>query len=157
MMPALLLIEDNEDDAFFMRRALKRAGISHPLHHVVDGREAVAYLAGEGDYADRTAHPFPAIVFLDLNLPYKSGLQVLEWIRQQPRFARLVVIALTSSSETVDLSRAYRLGVNSYVVKPPSADQLAEMVRAFKLWWLDLNRFDHGPDPISESKSPLGA
>ncbi len=147
MMATLLLVEDNEDDAFFMRRALKRAGISHPLHHVTDGREAVAYLAGEGNYADRSAHPFPTVVFLDLNLPHKSGLQVLEWIRQQPQFARIVVIALTSSSERIDLERAYRLGANSYVVKPPSADQLVEIADAFKRWWLDVNRFDLGPDP----------
>lgn len=154
MIATLLLVEDNEDDAFFMRRALERAGISQPLHHVADGREAVAYLAGDGVYADRSAHPFPSIVFLDLNLPYKSGLQVLEWIRQQPQFARLIVIALTSSSETVDLQRAYRLGVNSYVVKPPSADQLAEIARAFKLWWLDINRLDLGPDQTGEPRLP---
>lgn len=155
MMPTLLLVEDNEDDAFFMRRALTRADVSHPLQHVVDGREAVAYLAGEGAYADRALYPLPAIVFLDLNLPYKPGLQVLEWIRQQPQFARLVVIALTSSSETVDLQRAYQLGVNSYVVKPSSVDQLTEMVRAFKVWWLEINRFDNSVEVGAEPKPIL--
>ena len=149
MTPTLLLVEDNEDDAFFMRRALAHAGITDTLQHVPDGREAIAYLAGEGCYADRTAHPLPAIVFLDLNLPYKTGLQVLEWIRQQPQFARLIVIALTSSSEGVDLKRAYQLGANSYVVKPPSAERLIEIAKAFKLWWLDINRYDVGVEPLS--------
>lgn len=137
----LLLVEDNEDDAFFLRRALKHAGIAQPPAHVPDGRAAVDYLAGEGAYADRAAHPLPAIIFLDLNLPYLTGLQVLEWIRQRPEFARIVVIALTSSSEASDLRRAYALGVNSYVVKPSSAEQLQEVVKAFKLWWLETNRF----------------
>lgn len=147
MTPTLLLVEDNEDDAFFMRRALTRAGITHRLHHVGDGREAIAYLAGEGRYADRTAHPLPTIMFLDLNLPYKTGLQVLEWVRQQPQLSRLIVIALTSSSESVDLKRAYQLGANSYVVKPPSAERLIEIAKAFKVWWLDINRYDTGIEP----------
>jgi CheY-like chemotaxis protein len=137
----LLLVEDNEDDAFFLRRALKHAGISPEPIHVTDGRAAVAYLAGEGAYADRNAHPLPAIIFLDLNLPYFTGLQVLEWIRGRPEFARIVVIALTSSSETVDLRRAYELGANSYVVKPASADELLGMTKAFRGWWLETNRF----------------
>jgi len=146
MSTTLLLVEDNEDDAFFMRRALTHAGINNPLQHVADGREAIAYLAGEGCYADRAMYPLPAVVFLDLNLPYKTGLQVLEWIRQQPKLARTVVIALTSSNETIDLRRAYQLGVNSYVVKPPSAERLTEIAKAFKTWWLDINRFDTEPD-----------
>lgn len=137
----LLLVEDNEDDAFFLLRALKHAGIAQPPAHVPDGRAAVAYLAGEGPFADRAAHPLPSIVFLDLNLPYMTGLQVLEWMRGKPELARIVVIALTSSSETSDLRRAYELGANSYVVKPASADDLLEVAKAFRGWWLEANRF----------------
>lgn len=136
----LLLVEDNEDDAYFLRRALQQAGIETAPIHLTDGRAAVAYLAGEGAYADRAAHPLPALVFLDLNLPYLTGLQVLEWIRCRPEFARVVVIALTSSSEPSDLRRAYALGVNSYVVKPATAAQLLVVVRAFRAWWLEINR-----------------
>jgi CheY-like chemotaxis protein len=139
----LLLVEDNEDDAFFLCRALKHAGIVPAPVHVPDGRAAVAYLAGEGAYADRDAHPLPAIVFLDLNLPYLTGLQVLEWMRRKPEFSRIVVIALTSSSEAVDLRRAYELGANSYVVKPASADELIEVAKAFRDWWIKTNRFHH--------------
>jgi CheY-like chemotaxis protein len=84
----------------------------------------------------------PAIIFLDLNLPYLTGLQVLEWMRRKPEFARIVVIALTSSSEAVDLRRAYELGANSYVVKPASADELLDVAKAFRGWWLETNRFD---------------
>jgi CheY-like chemotaxis protein len=137
----LLLVEDNEDDAFFLRRALKHAGVERAPAHVADGRAAVAYLAGEGPYADRAAHPLPAIVFLDLNLPYLTGLQVLEWMRARPELAGVVVIALTSSNEASDLRRAYQLGANSYIVKPASADQLLKVATAFKEWWLVNNRF----------------
>ena len=149
MSHTLLLVEDNPDDAFFMCRALEDAGVTTPVIHLQDGREAIAYLSGSNQYADRARHPLPSIVFLDLNLPFKTGLQVLEWLRQQPKFAKLVVIVLTSSNEPVDLSRAYRLGANSYVVKPPTTDQLLDLAKAFKLWWLTLNRSDTTSDPAA--------
>lgn len=145
MNHTLLLVEDNEDDAFFMRRALKDAGVTTPVVHVEDGRQAIDYLSGSGSYAERGKFPLPSIVFLDLKLPFKTGLQVLEWIRQQPHFAKLIVIVLTSSSEPVDLKRAYQLGANSYVVKPPTTEQLLDLAKAFKLWWLTMNR----PDPTA--------
>jgi CheY-like chemotaxis protein len=136
----ILLIEDNEDDAFFMQRALHDAGIDNPVRLLEDGQQAIDYLSGKGDYADRTANPLPMIVFLDLKLPFKSGHEVLEWIRRQPQFAKLIVIVLTSSSEPVDLNRAYKNGANSYVVKPPTPDQLTDLARSFDLWWLKQNK-----------------
>lgn len=136
----ILLVEDNEDDAFFMQNALREAGIANPVRLLEDGRQAVNYLGGVGEYADRTAHPLPMIVFLDLKLPYKSGHEVLEWIRQQPQFAKLIVIVLTSSNEPVDLNRAYRAGANSYVVKPPTPEELKTLAHSFQLWWLKQNK-----------------
>ncbi|MEO5961289.1 MAG: response regulator [Opitutaceae bacterium] len=144
MNPTILLVEDNEDDAFFMRRALRDAGIENPVVHLEDGREAIDYLSGNGKYADRAAFPLPAIVFLDLKLPIKTGLQVLEWLRREPSLMKLIVIVLTSSNEPVDLKRAYQLGANSYVVKPLTGAQLLELAAAFKLWWLKINRPDSG-------------
>lgn len=136
----ILLVEDNEDDAFFMQQAVRDADIVNPLVHVEDGQQAIDYLAGAGRFTDRAKHPVPMVVFLDLKLPFKSGHQVLEWIRAQPQFAKLVVIVLTSSNEPVDLNRSYQLGANSFVVKPPGAKQLLELAEAFKLWWLRQNR-----------------
>lgn len=135
----ILLVEDNEDDAFFMQRALRDAGIANPVRWLEDGQQAIEYLSGGGAFADRAANPLPMIVFLDLKLPYKSGHQVLEWIRQQPQFAKLIVIVLTSSNEPVDLNRAYRAGANSYVVKPPTPEELTQLARSFQLWWLQQN------------------
>ncbi len=135
----ILLVEDNEDDAFFMQRALRDAGISNPVRLIEDGQSAINYLAGAAEFLDRAANPLPMVVFLDLKLPFKTGHEVLEWIRAQPQFAKLIVIVLTSSNEPVDLNRAYRAGANSYVVKPPTAEELAELARSFELWWLKQN------------------
>jgi CheY-like chemotaxis protein len=139
---AILLVEDNEDDVFLMKRALQGAGIRNALCVVEDGQQATQYLAGEGQFADRTLHPMPAIVFLDLKLPIKSGLQVLQWMRSQPDLKRLIVVVLTSSNEPSDLREAYRLGANSYLVKPPTASQLLDMAKAFKWYWLEFNQFE---------------
>lgn len=136
----ILLVEDNEDDAFFMKQALKDAEIANPFRHVEDGQAAIDYLAGTGKYADRQQYPLPMVVFLDLKLPFKTGHEVLQWIRAQPEFQKLVVIVLTSSNEPVDLKRSYQLGANSFVVKPPTPDQLLDLAEAFKLWWLRQNR-----------------
>ena len=139
---AILLVEDSEDDVFLMRRALKGAKIKNPLVVVEDGQQAVDYLGGGGKFADREKFPLPAVVFLDLKLPMKSGLEVLEWIRKQPGLENLVVLVLTSSSEPSDLKRAYALGANSYLVKPPTADQLLDLANAFKWYWLEFNRYE---------------
>jgi CheY-like chemotaxis protein len=135
----ILLVEDNEDDAFFMKRALRDAGIDNPVRMVEDGQQAIDYLSGAGAFAERADNPLPMIVFLDLKLPYKTGHEVLEWIRQQPQFAKLIVIVLTSSNEPIDLNRAYKSGANSYVVKPPTPEQLTELAKSFELWWLKQN------------------
>ena len=146
---AILLVEDSEDDVFLMRRALKGAKIKNPLVVVEDGQQAVEYLAGTGDFADREKYPFPAVVFLDLKLPMKSGLEVLEWIRKQAGLENLVVLVLTSSSEPSDLKRAYALGANSYLVKPPTADQLLDLANAFKWYWLEFNRYEGRPGQVA--------
>jgi CheY-like chemotaxis protein len=138
---AILLVEDNEDDVFLMKRALKSAAVTNPLFIVDNGQAAIDYLAGDGAFSDRAKHPIPALVFLDLKLPLKSGHEVLAWIRKQKELEGLVVVVLTSSNEPTDLSRCYRLGANSYVVKPPTADQLLDLAKSFRWYWLKYNRF----------------
>ena len=143
---AILLVEDNEDDVFLMERALEGAGISNPMLVAEDGQEAIDYLSGEGQFFDRAKYPIPALIFLDLKLPVKRGLDVLGWIREKPEFETIVVIVLTSSNEPSDLANSYRLGANSYVVKPPTATQLVEMAKAFKWYWLEFNSFASGSE-----------
>jgi CheY-like chemotaxis protein len=141
MNQALLLVEDNEDDVFLMRRALKQAEIQNPLYVVENGEQAMDYLAGNGEFNDRELYPFPALVFLDLKLPFKSGLEVLAWIRQEAELVELVVVILTSSDEPADIDKAYKLGANSYLVKPATLGQLRDVAKSFKWYWLKYNQF----------------
>jgi len=141
MNQALLLVEDSEHDVFLMRRALNQAEIRNPLYVATDGQQAIDYLAGNGEFSDRETYPFPALVFLDLKLPLKSGHEVLDWIREEARLEELVVVVLTSSDEPSDINRAYKLGANSYLVKPPSLVQLRDLAKSFKWYWLQYNQF----------------
>lgn len=135
----LLLVEDNDQDILIMKRVLRHAGVRNPLHIVKDGDKAIDYLSANGRFADRSRYPLPAIVFLDLKLPLMSGHEVLTWIRQREGFNSIVVVVLTGSDDPTDLRRAHRLGANSYLVKPPTSDQLLEMARAFNWHWLECN------------------
>src|ERR1051326_7062364 len=113
----ILLAEDREDDVLLIRRAFNKANLLNPLHVVQDGEEAIAYLKGEGQYANRAEYPLPSLLLLDLKMPRKNGFEVLQWIRQQPSLSALRVVVLTSSSEIQDVNMAYRLGSNSFLVK----------------------------------------
>ncbi|MGZ8898912.1 MAG: response regulator [Limisphaerales bacterium] len=145
---SILLVDDNEDDVFLMERALQVARISNPMLVVEDGQQAIDYLSGIGKFADRATYPLPAIVFLDLKLPFKSGHEVLTWIRSQPELETLVVVVLTSSNEPNDIKRCYGLGANSYLVKPPTPEELIDMAKSFKWYWLEYNRFhESSPAP----------
>jgi len=139
----LLLVEDDPNDVALIQRAFNKARVLNPIHVVNDGDQAVAYLAGEGQYADRARFPLPALMLLDLKLPRRSGHEVLAWMRQQPGLRRLPVVVLTSSSDAPDVRRAYDLGANSYLIKPVSFEGLMEMVKTLGLYWLV---FNHPPD-----------
>jgi CheY-like chemotaxis protein len=119
------------------------AGITCPLQVVGDGERALDYLEGRDDYADRTAFPLPTLVLLDLKLPRRSGFEVLEALRAHPVLGKVIVVVLTSSNESVDIDRAYRLGANSYLVKPISPEAMSELVQALSLYWLVKNEPPH--------------
>ncbi|MEO6036691.1 MAG: response regulator [Verrucomicrobiota bacterium] len=137
----ILLVEDNGDDVFFMKRAMKSAEIQNPIQVVTDGQEAIDYLEGNGKFSDRLEFPVPHVVLLDLKLPHREGHEVLQWARQQPSLKTLVIIILTTSRERSDIELAYQFGANAYLVKPPGAPQLVEMVKALKEFWLVQNEF----------------
>jgi two-component system response regulator len=134
-------VEDREEDVFLLRYAFKRAGIENPIQVAVDGQQAVDYLSGKGSYSDRLQFPLPQLVLLDLQLPHLTGLQVLEWIQQQPALKSLIVIVLSSSIHEGDIRRAYELGANAFLVKPSSTDTLADMSIALKHFWLTHNTY----------------
>lgn len=135
----VLLVEDNSTDVILIRRAFDKARLVNPIRVLDDGDAAVAYLSGEGPYANRATYPLPILLLLDLKLPRRSGLEVLEWLRAQPTLRRLPVVMLTSSREDRDVNKAYDHGVNSYLVKPVEFDDLIEMLKTVNLYWLLLN------------------
>jgi len=124
---SILLVEDDEDDQFFMKIALEKAGIRDPLKIVNDGRQAIAYLSGDGEYADRALFPLPTLIFLDLKMPYINGFGVLEWLRERGEFSNVPVIVLTSSPEERDQTHAYQLGARCYLLKPPTREMLLDV------------------------------
>jgi CheY-like chemotaxis protein len=130
----ILLAEDNEDDVLLLRMAFKKAGATSRLHVAQDGEEALAYLKGEGAYADRLEFPFPDLVLLDLNMPRVNGFEVLTWVRQQPVYGRLVIHVLSASGRDLDVQGAYDLRANSFVVKPSRLEELVAFVTALHSW-----------------------
>jgi CheY-like chemotaxis protein len=139
-----LLVEDDPDDILLFQRAFSQASLVNPVRIVRNGEEAVNYLAGTGPYVDRVRYPLPSLVLLDLKLPKKSGLEVLEWMRSQPATQSIPVIVLTSSQESADVQRAYALGANSYLIKPVGFDGLLEIVKAIGMYWVILNQAPGG-------------
>jgi CheY-like chemotaxis protein len=135
----VLVVEDSGDDVLFIRRALKKTGITCPVQVVGDGERALEYLEGRGAHADRDANPVPTLVLLDLKLPRRSGFEVLQAVRANPVLGKVIVVVLTSSRETADIEKAYALGANSYLVKPISPDAMSELVQALSLYWLVRN------------------
>lgn len=137
MQPRVILYaEDEANDIFFLKLAFKRADLPLALNSVPDGAEALDYLAGEGAFADRARHPLPNLVLLDINMPKKNGLEVLQWIRQQPRFKSLPVLMLTSSTRSEDMEKARQLGANDYILKPSDPLKLVEFVQSLHDRWL---------------------
>jgi len=125
----VLLIEDNRDDVFLMRRAMKKAGAEWNLQVVTDGQEALAFFAGTAAFSDRSQFPLPSLVFLDLKLPYVSGFEVLTAMQSHPEHKNIPVVILTSSPEQRDQQRAFELGAKAYLIKPPTEDVLRRIAQ----------------------------
>ena len=137
----ILHVEDESTDVILLRLAFEEAGISIPLQVSTDGQMAMDYLSGAGAFGNRAEYPLPCLVLLDLKLPRKSGFEVLAWMRAQQALRNIVVIVFTSAEQECDISRAYELGANSYVVKPMDIAQRLQTCRNLKEWWLGCNRF----------------
>ena len=130
--PAILLVEDNDEDVFLLRRALRKEHVDCELQTADDGEVAIEYLGGVGKYADRALHPFPSLVLLDLKLPYVNGFEVLAWIATQPWCRDLRIIILTSSGEEPDRAKAAQFGIREYFLKPPTSKLVAEVVKTLE-------------------------
>src|SRR5689334_7946326 len=122
----VLLVEDDENDIFFFQLALETAALHRPLQVATDGDQALAYLAGDGTFAQRDEYPLPFVVVLDLNLPRKTGLEVLKWIRGNAALNHIPVVVLTSSTAESDRTTALELGADQYWMKPGDPLQLTD-------------------------------
>jgi CheY-like chemotaxis protein len=132
----ILLVDDNDDDAFFIEKAFKSAGSPAHIFRCIDGRETQSYLLAQAPFSDRGFYPLPDLVLLDLKIPHIDGMAVLRWIRQQPDLRSLIVIILTSSSQQRDIDEAYALQANCFLTKPSSLADTTELAKSIALCWL---------------------
>lgn len=136
----LLYAEDDAGFAEIFKRVLLQAGYpSQGIVHVTDGEQALAYLKGDGPYADRVKYPLPGVALLDLKMPRLNGFEVLEWIRKKSPFPYMPVVMLTTSDELRDIREAYQLGANSFLTKPPNVHDLKEMLKMLDTYWFRFN------------------
>ncbi|RPJ75702.1 MAG: response regulator [Alphaproteobacteria bacterium] len=135
----ILLIEDNPSDVELILRALKRNSVISNIHIVSDGAEAVDYFSGTGKYTDRNIKAFPKLVLLDLKLPKVDGLEILRIIKSDLRTMLIPVVILTSSKEECDIKLGYKLGANSFVVKPMDFDKFVSTIQALSRYWILIN------------------
>lgn len=134
----ILIVEDNPDDAELTLHSLRRGKLLNPVTILEDGAAAIDFLLGR-DGGPAAVTPHPRVVFLDLKLPKVSGLEVLAALRADARTASLPIVVITSSREEPDIEAAYRLGANSYVVKPVVFEAFVEAMSAVGVYWLALN------------------
>src|SRR6478672_4471286 len=133
---SVLLVEDDLNDIFLVKRAFKLARVKNPLQVVTDGQEAVSYLKGEGKYADRDHFPLPKLLVMDIKMPRRTGFEVLEWIKGNPGpLKRIPVVIVSSSEDPSDINRAYELGANAYMVKPVDFRAVEHLFEAITQYW----------------------
>ena len=133
---SVLLVEDDLNDIFLVKRAFKKARLQNPLQVVTDGQEAIHYLRGLGKYSDREAHPLPTLIVMDIKMPRKTGFEVLEWVKGQGRPLRRIPIVIVSSSDNPsDINQAYELGANAYMVKPVNFREVEHLFESITHYW----------------------
>ena len=134
-----LLVEDDPNDAFFVAHYFKSAPAHIRLRTVSDGAEAMRYIDGTGEYADRQKFPLPDVILLDLKMPRVSGFEFLEWLRSRvPDSLNIIpVVVMSSSAFEQDVQRAYALGVNSYMVKPVNWEEFQQRITALGIYWTE--------------------
>jgi CheY-like chemotaxis protein len=135
----ILMADDDEDDRVLTADALKRSRLINDIRFVVDGDDLMQYLRGEGAYATGgVPSPRPGLILLDLNMPKKDGREALAEIKGDPVLRSIPVVVLTTSKAEEDIVRTYDLGVNSFVSKPVSFEELAAVMRTLACYWFDL-------------------
>ena len=153
----ILIAEDDEDEALLLGHALKAIGVANPVLMVDNGEHVIAYLKGEGQFADRATFPLPAVLITDLKMPAVGGFELLEWLRHHPHFAIIPTLVFSNSAEPQDVQRAYALGANAYLVKPPEMEQLEALMRTTFEFWALCARVPLAPDRQTQTCSEMDA
>lgn len=135
----ILVAEDDPNDAFFLERALSRAGVDVPIRFVDDGQQAIDFLEEEAPFAERGSGKLPTLLLLDLKMPRMDGFEVLQWIRKRPDLKNMIVVVLSASGLDEDKDRAQALGANGYIVKPSQPADLLTFAQGLKAYWAELN------------------
>lgn len=140
MASEIILVEDNLSDADLITRALAKSNVANKILHLKDGQEALDYLFSEGKWKGIKTSNLTKLILLDLKMPKISGLEVLRKIKSNEETKKIPVVVLTSSKEDPDIQECYKLGVNSYVVKPLGFDEFSKTVSQLGLYWMLLNQ-----------------
>lgn len=136
----ILLVEDNKSDAILTQRALKKVNLANNLIHLKDGAQALDFIFAKGEYSDRNPEETPRVIFLDLKMPKVNGLEVLKAIKADEITKLIPVVMMTSSKEESDLIESFKLGVNSYVVKPVNFEKFSDTIIQLGLYWMVVNK-----------------
>ncbi|MDB6122756.1 MAG: response regulator receiver protein [Pedosphaera sp.] len=132
---AILLVDDSPDDLDLLKIAFRAAKVANPILSVNSGNEAIAYLNGEGKFADRTTYPYPTFILTDLKMPNGDGFSVLENLKKNPEWAVIPTVVMSGSADHDDIKRSYMLGASSYFIKPGDYDALKVLMQTLHNYW----------------------
>ncbi|MDB6018386.1 MAG: response regulator receiver protein [Pedosphaera sp.] len=155
----ILVVEDDPDDQFLIEKAFRGLGVTSPIHIMGDGAEAIAYMCGEGKYADRKKFAYPTFITTDLKMPRADGFAVLEFLKRNPEWRIIPAVVLSASRDLDDVKKAYMLGASSYHVKPETMSQLSQQLRILHDYWLtcEVPQVDRGGKQLeTNSEGKLG-
>jgi CheY-like chemotaxis protein len=133
----VLIVDDNGDDIVMLQRAFAKGTPQVPLQVARSGKQALEYLKGAGEFADRTAFPLPRLMILDLKMPGIDGFEIISWVRNESDCRELPIVILSSSNDPTDMGRAHKLGANAYHIKPNDPNALVGMVEGLRAYWVD--------------------
>lgn len=137
-LPIILLADDDADDRLLVKDALQDCDFAGQVHFVEDGEAVVDYLNRRGKFADRRAHPQPSLILLDLNMPKKSGKEVLREIKADANLRHIPIVVFTTSHADTDITAVYELGANSFVAKPTAYQTLVSIMQSLQKYWFDV-------------------
>ena len=133
----VLVVDDDEEDVYLIRRAFGKRRSIDTIRHVPDGPSLFAYLGGEGKYSDQEAWPRPQLILMDINMPRENGFELLRRLREDRELAPIPVIMLSTSTADTDIAEAYRLGANSFINKPATSDGMRQVARHVDEFWFE--------------------